>query len=101
MTPKQKAKIETLVDAVSAARSALQLAELALHAARCDAFGVHTGDLVRGTGKCRDGIVGRVVAVEGSYGHAEHPWVTINPRKKDGSFSSQRRNLFSDWEHVT
>ena len=58
-----------------------------------DKYGVEIGGIV----SCR-GKEYRVVEIDTSWGR---PWLTGNPRLKDGTFGKANRNLFSDWEVVS
>lgn len=44
------------------------------------------------------GVLHRVTSVTEGYGK---PWAEGNPMRKDGSYGTARRNLFSDWELVS
>jgi hypothetical protein len=62
-----------------------------LEAERIRRAGISVGDVVVSKGERF-----RVAEVKAfSYGQA---WVTGNPEKKDGTFGTSRRNLYSDWQ---
>lgn len=64
-----------------------------LHDAKVAESGVAVGDIVRR----KDGVIGRVCRVDATFTTA---WVTVNPKKKDGTFGIAERNWFSDWARV-
>lgn len=64
---------------------------------KLDRCGVKVGDIVRS--KRRVGGIFRVVGIDAEW--QSRAWVTGNPQRKDGTFGTSIRNLFSDWEHVT
>ena len=57
-------------------------------------FGVRIGSIV----KTRQGIEHKVTEVNVNFGGK--PWIEGNPKKKDGTFGTARRNLCSDWTLV-
>lgn len=42
----------------------------------------------------------RVTAIDTEWG-VDKPWLTGNPKKKDGTWGATRRKLFSRWEKVS
>lgn len=56
-------------------------------------YGLHVGSIVAHEGK-------RYLVCEIANETWRRPWVVGHPMKKDGTFGSARRNLFSDWEVV-
>ena len=61
-----------------------------------DEWGVEVGSIVRDDklGECK------VFEVR-SLSNWGRPWVYANPRRKDGSWSKNKRTLYGDWELVT
>ena len=57
-------------------------------------FGVRVGSIV----KNRQGVEHKVTNVNTSY--SGKPWIEGNQKKKDGTFGTARRNLYSDWTLV-
>lgn len=64
-----------------------------LYIARCEVAGIKEGDIVT-----YKGVEHRVTKVEPEYGfNRDKPWVSGNPKKKDGTFSMVERHLYTDW----
>jgi len=58
-----------------------------------EASGVTVGSVVVYQGKDH-----KVTKVDVRWGYNEKPWLEGNPRRKDGTFGTAHRNLYSDWE---
>lgn len=58
-------------------------------------FGVRVGSIV----KDRKGVEHKVTLVNAKY--SGRPWLEGNPKKKDGTFGTARRNIYSDWTLVS
>jgi hypothetical protein len=65
----------------------------ALIAQAGEIYGVYIGDVVRDRGKEY-----RVIKIKPNYGYK--PWLVGNLKKKDGTFGTAKRNLFSSWVKV-
>jgi hypothetical protein len=57
-----------------------------------ETYGIRVGSVV-----VVKGADYRVTKVDVRWGR-DKPWLEGNPRKKDGTFGSRKRNLYSDWE---
>lgn len=81
--------------------SELSTVRKAITEARLDAiqvaFGVKVGSIVVD----ESGKEHNVVAVETRHFVGCKPWVSGNPKKKDGTFGTTVRNLYTRWEVVT
>lgn len=58
-----------------------------------ETFGVEIGSVVIGKD---GGKEYRVVEIQLA-GYRDRPWVSANPRRKDGTFGTAVRNLYDDW----
>lgn len=58
-------------------------------------FGVRVGSIV----KDRKGVEHKVTCVNVKYSGT--PWLEGNPKKKDGTFGTAHRNIYSDWTLVS
>ena len=58
-------------------------------------FGVRIGSIV----KDRSGVEHKVTHVSVKY--SGKPWLEGNPKKKDGTFGTARRNIYGDWQLVS
>lgn len=94
--------LKELEQQIDAMREAMSELETRIEAERVriatETFGVRVGSIVRYKG--RDFKVQEVEPCFLGDPSKSKPWVTGNPRKKDGSFGSQSRHLYSDWELV-
>ena len=85
------------VDALQAEEKRLSLLILdvqkRLHAALCELAGIKKGDIV-----LYKGVEHRITKIETDYGYRrDKPWVSGNPKKKDGTFGIAERHLYTDW----
>ena len=81
-------------------RAQLIVLEQQISDARLAGAGIAVGDVVRSTSRrWGDGALFRVCRVEPASWRSK-AWIAGNPQRKDGSFGTGVRNLFSDWEKV-
>lgn len=78
-------------------------------AAIIEAWGIEIGMLVENTGRNDGWKIGRVCGIRnadhlppkaGKEDGYSRPWLYVNPRKKDGSFSTMERHTFGNWKPV-
>jgi len=81
------AEIKRLSDLLASEREGILAADREIARLR---HGVEKGSIVQ-----YRGALYRVTGVTGGYGK---PWATGNPKRKDGSWGTAERNLYSDWE---
>lgn len=84
------AEIKRLIELLTTEREGLRTAQREIARLK---HGVEVGTIV----KYRN-VLHRVTGVTEGYGK---PWATGNPMRKDGSYGTAERNLYSDWEIVS
>lgn len=62
-------------------------------------YGVKVGSIVASTAKNTRGAHYKVTEIKTSW--RDKPWLEGNPKKKDGTFSTAMRHLYTEWELVT
>ena len=94
------AKITRLRDAQHARRARILRTEREIASTTVDLakeqYGVEEGTVVVG----KNGLEGRVCVIEAQsfIDPLAKPWIRVNPRKKDGTWSKQVRHVYGDWE---
>ncbi len=89
-----EADVEAADAAAKAARKALFEAQKRLGELRCDAIGIHLGDMVR-----HEGVSYKVTRISAWY-NPRKPWLEGVRKLKSGEWSSTHRHLYSDWEKI-
>lgn len=86
-------KIEALRKRIDDLADELRAAKAELLAAELETSPVNIGDLV----KARDGKIYKITCVRPSF---KSFWVSGNPQRKDGSFGTAIRHLYTNWERA-
>lgn len=86
--------IKQLRHDVEFAEKALDKSNVALHEALLVKYGVRPGDIV----VSHKGKEYKVTKVDTMFDDGLKPFVAGIPRKKDGTFGTAHRNLYSDWK---
>lgn len=89
-----EAKIRRLKDEVRVAEQVANQERLRLVA---EIYHVKRGSIVRATSGPHAGKEFRVAGVEAKT-YIGEPWLTVNPKKKNGEFGIAEYTLYGDWE---
>ena len=92
MLKKLELQEKELCERLSVVRDAINKEKLRLAEQE---FGVKVGSIVKDS----KGIEHQVTLVVATY--SGKPWLEGNPKKKDGTFGTARRNIFSGWTLVS
>lgn len=89
--------IKDLERKVQSLRSQLADAEKKLNDAKLEVVGVRVGDIVKSTGTYHQaGKLFRVCEID--MVDSGKPWVSGNPQRKNGTYGTAKRGLYSYWE---